>query len=298
METKKRLDAFVSEQQNCSKSFASKLIANSCVSVNGKTITKSGFLVKQTDQVVVIQKEVETNKKETDSLKEWKKEIPIVYEDKYIYVVNKPSGIITHPTSHETNNTLANALKFIFKKDESIFKIPYRYGIMHRLDKDTSGLLMVAKDQKSLEVFTEMIQKKEITRKYLALINGKLKTKVVEIQAPIKRIKETNKMEVSNDYDADDATTIFTMVYPYKNFSIVSCELKTGKTHQIRVHAKYMKNPIINDPVYGNGKATKYGQFLVANELAFFHPFLKKQINIKIDQPKEFSDYIKKHGKE
>ena len=298
MENKKRLDSLIVEIKKCSKSFASKIIAQGLVKVNGKVIKKSGFLVKENDQVEFIKNLLNDMEEKKDfEIHEYKKIIPIIYEDEYIYVVNKPSGIITHPTNYETNNTLVNALKYIKKIDEKKFLIPYRYGIVHRLDKDTSGLLIVSKNQLSFEKFTELIHDKKITRKYAALIEGKLKTKVVEVQAPIKRIKDTNKMEVSNDFDAKDATTIFSSIKEYKNFSLISCELKTGKTHQIRVHSRYVGNPIINDPIYGWGKSTKYGQYLVANELSFFHPFLQKQINIKIDIPKEFNEYIKKYGK-
>lgn len=298
MENKIRLDAYIAKIRNCSKTLASKMINQGLVNVNDKTITKSGYLIKEKDQIKI--KEIKTkpeNNQEKIIINEWKKSIPIIYQDDYIYIVNKPSGIITHPTTHETNNTLVNALKHLKKINENIFTTPFRYGILHRLDKDTSGLLIVANNQKVFDEFTKLISNKKITRKYLALIEGKLKTKVVEVQAPIKRINDTNKMEVSNDFDAKDATTIFTTINEYKNFSLISCELKTGRTHQIRVHARYIGNPVINDPVYGYKKATKYGQFLVANEISFFHPFLKKQINIKIDIPKEFSDYIKKHGK-
>lgn len=298
MKNKKRLDAYVVETKKCSKTLASKMISQGLIKINNEKITKSGYLIKENDviEITEIQKKHEI-KKEIVSIHEWKKDIPIVYQDDYIYIVNKPSGMITHPTNYETTNTLVNALKYLKKTDENIFEIPFRYGILHRLDKDTSGLLMVANDQKSFNEFSKLIGEKQITRKYLALIEGKLKTKVVEVQAAIKRINDTSKMEVSNDFDAKDAITVFTTIREYKSFSLVSCELKTGRTHQIRVHARYINNPVVNDPLYGYGKATKYGQFLVANELSFFHPFLKKQINIKIDIPKEFNEYIKKHGK-
>ena len=166
MENKKRLDSLIVEIKNCSKSFASKMIAQGLVRVNGKVIKKSGFLAKENDQVEFIENLLnDMNEKKDFEIHEYKKIIPIIYEDEYIYVVNKPSGIITHPTNYEINNTLVNALKYLKKIDEKKFLIPYRYGIVHRLDKDTSGLLIVSKNQLSFEKFTELIHNKKITRK-------------------------------------------------------------------------------------------------------------------------------------
>lgn len=299
-----RLDLYLSQKNNLSRKESQSLITSGCVFVNGKQVTKNNFQVSDNHEISIgesshlkiTQDERDKTQKE---LTPWNYDIDVVYEDEHLLVVNKASGIIVHPTSFGEDKTLANAVKHYFnkKKIENEFN-DFRNGIVHRLDKDTSGLIVVAKNKKTESSLKEMFINNSIHRYYLALINGHLDSKKLEVQAPIKRIKNTNKREVSSDYDAEDATTIFYKLEDFKNISLVRCELKTGKTHQIRVHAKYIKHSVVNDPVYGSSKkATSYGQYLVANEINFVHPITKKLIDIKIDMPKEFNEYIRKYGK-
>lgn len=295
---KNRLDLLVAEKFNISRSTAKDLILNNRVFCGDKTLNKPNLKINLDSDLRIINIE---KKEENFSLPIWKKEIEIVYEDEYIFVVNKPSGIIIHPTKYNEENTLANIMKGIFvSKNIDTFEDYLRNGIVHRLDKDTSGLVVVAKNKKVYEKFSNMISNKEIKRYYLALIHNHLQTKKVEIEAPLKRIDGTNKREVSKDFDAKDAKSIFVEKEKYSNFSLIECELITGRTHQIRAHLSYLKNNVINDPIYSMGlhnKFTKYGQYLVAYKIEFHHPFLnQKEIVIEIDLPIEFKEYIKKYG--
>ena len=273
-----RLDLYLSQKNNLSRKESQSLITSGCVFVNGKQVTKNNFQVSDNHEISIAEsRHLKITQDERDKtqkeLTPWNYDIDVVYEDEHLLVVNKASGIIVHPTSFGEEKTLANAVKHYFNKKK-------------------------IENEKTESSLKEMFVNNSIHRYYLALINGHLDSKKLEVQAPIKRIKNTNKREVSSDYDAEDATTIFYKLEDFKNISLVRCELKTGKTHQIRVHAKYIKHSVVNDPVYGSSKkATSYGQYLVANEINFVHPITKKLIDIKIDMPKEFNEYIRKYGK-
>lgn len=298
MKETKRLDILVSSKFGLSRAIAKHKIENNLVKVNNKIITKANTQFSEEDQIVLLEEIIEEKKLE---LKPWKQNIDIVYEDDYILIVNKLNNIIVHPTNYHEDNTLANIIKHIFDtKKISSFGDPLRMGIVHRLDKCTEGLIIVAKNKKSFEAFTNLFLNKKINKKYLALMHNHLQTKIVEVDAPIKRVETSNRREVSKDIDAKESKTIFKEITKYKNFSLVEIELLTGRTHQIRVHAEFIKNHIINDPVYGPkhiNKTTKYGQYLIAYKLEFVHPFTKKEVNISLDMPKEFKEYIKKYGK-
>lgn len=296
-----RLDQYLVKIKNISRTEAQKLIKDNQVKVNNKIINKNNYDVKEDADIKIIEKiESKINKnKQENGLPIWEHDIEVVYEDKDLLVVNKESGIIVHPTSFNEMNTLANALKYYFLKNNIVNEFDdFRNGICHRLDKDTSGLIVVAKTKETLNKMVDLFKENKIKRIYSALIVGRLETNKLEVQAPLKRISATNKWEVSSDFDALDATTIFYKNKEFRNFSLVNCELLTGRTHQIRAHAKYIKHNIINDPVYGpSKKTTKYGQYLVANKIRFIHPITNEVINLEIDLPKEFEGYIAKYGK-
>lgn len=293
-----RLDILICSKFSLSRSIAKHKIENNLVKVNNKIISKANTKVK-TDSEIILLEEIKEEKEQT--LKPWKKDIDIVYEDQYILIVNKPNDIIVHPTSYEVTNTLANIIKYIFESK----KIKYdgdelRMGIVHRLDKCTEGLLIVAKNKKVFETFTKLFLEHKVEKKYLALLHNHLQTRTVEVDAPIKRVETSTRREVSKDLDAKDAKTIFKEITKYKNFTLAEIELFTGRTHQIRVHAEFIKNNVVNDPIYGPkyiNKTTKYGQYLVAYKLKFIHPFTKNEVNINLDMSKEFKEYIKKYGK-
>lgn len=291
-----RLDNLVASKFKISRAVAKKYILNGFIYSNNEKLLKPNLFLDESIEIDLIKNDLE-NQKEVTSIKKWDFDLEIVYEDEYILVVNKPSGIIVHPTNFEQQYTLANILKSIFEKKNIDFFGDYsRNGIVHRLDKDTSGLLIVAKNIDVYNCFIDLIKNKKVKRKYVALIKGSLKSKTIKIDAPIIRINNSNKRIVSNESDAIDAITIFKELKKFDNFSLVECELITGRTHQIRVHAQYLNNNILNDPLYGDNykKTTKYGQYLTAHKLSFKHPFLNnKLIDIKIDIPIEFMNFIK-----
>lgn len=295
-----RLDILVAKKFNISRNVAKEHILNNFVISNGKILNKPKLLVDETIDLNL--KEIIKKKVKTFDLKPSPLKCEIVYEDEYIFIVNKPSGIIVHPTNYESIDTLANIMKRVFEERKiQCFGDLLRNGIVHRLDKDTSGLLIVAKNQTVYDKFVELIKEKKVIRKYLALIYGHLVAKTVDVDVPIIRIDDSNKREASSNHNADDAKTTFIEIEKFSNFSLVECVLHTGRTHQIRVHAQYINNNVLNDPLYGvkhHNKSTKYGQYLVAYNLEFKHPFLSnKKINIKIDMPKEFKKYIKENNK-
>lgn len=300
MEIKKiRLDQYISTLKNISRTEAQQFIENNKVKVNGKIISKKNHLVNIDNITIEIDEKKDIKENNKIDLKPWNKDLEILYEDDYLFIVNKDSGIIVHPSSFNEEKTLAHAIKYYLTKNKmkSDFIDDLRLGVAHRLDKDTSGLLIVAKNKKCYEKLLEMFKNNEIEKTYLCLMHGILENSQIDIDAPIKRIDGSNKREVSQDNDAKDAFTTFKLKKAYKGFCLCESKIKTGRTHQIRVHAKFIKHNIINDPMYGiNKKVTKYGQFLVANKLKFKHPILNKNILVEIDMPKEFENYIKKYG--
>lgn len=299
MSNKIRIDLYISELKQISRTEAQELLTLNLVTVNNKICNKKNTLINpETDCIKIEDKNVEitTNKNELIPID---KKLNIVYEDDYLLVINKESGIIIHPTSFNEQNTLANYVKAYFIKNN--IKLDFidqnRLGIAHRLDKDTSGLIIVAKSQAVLDLIQKMFAENKIQKKYLALMHGVLETTQIDVEAPLKRINNTSKYEVSSDYDAKESFSSFKMIDIFKGFCLCEVLIKTGRTHQIRAHAKYIKHNILNDPLYGESKkTTSYGQYLVANELIFEHPITKKSIILKIDLPKEFNEYIKKYG--
>lgn len=296
-----RLDLYVSKIKHISRKESALLIDNQLVKVNNKVITKKNHLICEGKDSIEIGELLldKTQDSKSNQLIPWESDLTVVYEDQYLFIVNKDSGIIVHPTSFNEQNTLANQILFYVNKNNinTEFKNDIRLGICHRLDKDTSGLIIVAKQKKAYDLILDMFAKQEIKKTYLCLLHGTLETINICVDAPIKRIDGSNKREVSQDYDAKDAFTSFKLINSYKGFCLAEAEIKTGRTHQIRVHAKYIKHWIINDPLYGKSKnTTKYGQYLVANCLSFIHPITNDRVHVDINQPKEFTNYISKYG--
>lgn len=292
---KTRLDIKIAEINAISRTKAKSLIINSLVKVNNKIINKTNEFVNDLDNIEILPYPIS----ESSVLKPSKKKIVILYEDEYLLIVNKPSGQLTHPTNMNENDTLANSVKnyFIEKGITTDFEPDdKRWGICHRLDKNTSGLIIVAKCKECFTKISNMIEEKKVKRFYLALIWKSLKTNIVRTELPIKRKNSSNERIVSTDNDSKESITIFSEKKKFDDFSLINCELETGRTHQIRVHLKYIGNPIINDPIYGiNKKTTKYCQYLTANKISFIHPYTGKNISIEIKMPKEFLQYIKEN---
>lgn len=271
-----RLDAFLSEMyENISRSQFAKMIKSGDVLVNGKS-EKPSYKVNFGDKI-------EFEIKETEKIVILPQNLPldIVYEDENLLVVNKPSGMLTHPTIQETENTLVNAL--LNYCDLSDLNGDFRRGIVHRLDRNTSGLLMIAKNNKTHEYLAQEIKNRNVVKKYLAIVKGNIKDDFGIINQPIGRNpKNPLKMCVSDD--GKPSITEYKVLERFSECTYVELNLKTGRTHQIRVHMSYIKHPVLNDSLYGgtglNIKTQE--QVLQSYKLEFAKPFSSDIINLQI----------------
>ena len=213
------------------------------------------------------------------------KKLNIIYEDKEILVVNKPAKLLTVATDKEEIRTLYHEVReYLHKKNQKVF-------VVHRLDKDTSGLMIIAKDDKSHELLADDFKNKRIHREYIALLDGVFPQEKAVIDAPIGRSKQYfDKMEVCKD--GKKAITNLEVIKKYKDYTLVRLVLETGRTHQIRVHLAYIGYPVHNDPVYSNKSCTDFGQFLHSAFLRFKHPITGELLEFNSDLPKEFQDFI------
>lgn len=288
-----RLDLFLSEKlEKLSRAYIQKLIKNEKVLVDKVIVIKTGYKLKfnQKVQVTIV------FEKEIDYLKPFKLLLDIKYEDEYLLIVNKPSGLVVHPAIGHEDKTLVNALIYYNKNLSSIGEDKFRPGIVHRLDKDTSGLLVIAKDDKTHTLLQELIKQKKIKRYYYAIVNGLIKHSKGTIDAPIQRDLSNRKRYIVGDNNGKWSITHFELIKHLKNLSVLKIWLETGRTHQIRVHFKYLNHAIYNDPMYykiQDKSYEEYGQFLCAYKLEFIHPITKKNINIELEMPKEFKKIIK-----
>ena len=281
-----RIDKFLSNKTNISRAMITKMFEDDKILVNNSRV-KPSYKVNIGD--IIEYSELENK---PFILEKQDVEYSIVYEDDYLLVVNKPSGVVVHPGSGNKDQTLVNGL---LKYIDSLSNIGHnlRPGIVHRIDKDTSGLLIVAKDNKTHELLSKMLSKKEIKREYIALLIGEFKHDTATIDAPIGRDAKNRKMMSVTPNNSKKAITHLTVLKRYKGYTLVKLKLETGRTHQIRVHMKYIGYPIYNDPVYTNSKTTDFGQFLHSANLEFIHPITKKEIKLSCPLPAEFDSFIK-----
>ncbi|MGN0765128.1 MAG: RluA family pseudouridine synthase [Christensenellales bacterium] len=285
----KRLDLFLSEEIDESRSYVKNLTEQGLVLVNGKVV-KAGYSLKNGD---VIEYELP----EIKQLDLTPADIPIdvVYEDDDVAVINKAQGMVVHPAPGSYDNTLVNALLFRLKSLSSINGVA-RPGIVHRLDKDTSGLLVVAKNDDAHVDLQSQISSKEAKRYYIALVDGVINKDEGVIDTFIDRSQKDRKMmSVSREGKGRRAITHFKVLERLGGYSLVEYELKTGRTHQIRVHSKHIGHPIVGDSVYG-GSTNLYdqGQLLHAFRLQFTHPRTKQLMTFEAPLPKYFSDILAK----
>ena len=280
-----RIDIYLSEELYLSRSKVQKLIKNNKVLVNGNPISNS-YKTKLDDEIEVLSDLDYTITIEGEDIP-----LDVRYEDDYLLVVNKTSGMVVHPAPGNYKGTLVNALigRYNLSGIDNM-----RPGIVHRIDKDTSGLMVVAKDDKTHELLSEMIKNKEVERIYVALVDGVIMHETGTIDAPIGRDPNNREKMIVTDINSKDAITHFRVLKRFSNQTLIECRLETGRTHQIRVHMNYIGYPIYNDPVYGKSKkTTPFGQFLHSKSIRFIHPITKKEIYIESEVPKEFSNYLK-----
>lgn len=280
---KVRIDNYLSDKLDISRSKVQKLIKDGNVLVNGQSVNVS-YKVKIGD---VIEYSLDLNE-DTDITPE---DIPIdiVYEDDDLLVINKASGMVVHPAPGHYTGTLVNALLYRFNLNSGEANRP---GIVHRLDKDTSGLMLVAKNEFIHEKLSEMIGKKDVERKYLTIVDGLIKHDTGTIDAPIGRDTNNRQKMAVTDVNGKDSITHFKVLERFDNNTFIECILETGRTHQIRVHMNYIGYPINNDPLYGRGKATEFGQMLHSYSIKFNHPRTGKELSFRVDPPKEFMDKL------
>ncbi|KAA9257298.1 RluA family pseudouridine synthase [Lactobacillus jensenii] len=276
-----RLDKYISEHSDLSRSRVQELLTSGDILVNSKQ-EKPSYKVAIGDKISVhIPKLVPLNVEPEDI------PLDIVYEDNDVIVVNKPQGMVVHPSAGHPNHTLVNAL-MNHTKELAASPEGFRPGIVHRIDKDTSGLLMIAKNTQARESLESQLAHKTNKRVYLAIVHGNFKEASGTIDAPIARNpKERKKMAVVESGKA--AVTHFKVLEQYPNYALVSCQLETGRTHQIRVHMKYIGHPLAGDPLYGPKKTLKgHGQFLHAKILGFKQPKTGQWLEFQVEPPEIF----------
>ena len=287
IEEKVRLDKYLSDNTEFTRNKIQKLIDNENILVNNKKV-KNSYKVSEGDEITIIDEEEEINIKAENI------PIDIVYEDDDVLVVNKPSGMVVHPAPGNYSGTLVNALMFKSKK-LSTLNGEFRPGIVHRIDKDTSGLLIVAKNDKAHAILSDELKDKRIKRKYIALVDGIINHDTGTIDAPIGRDSNDRKKMAVTSINSKDAITHFTVIDRLNKATLLECILETGRTHQIRVHMKYINHPIVNDPVYNKNIYGSFGQMLHAKEIEFIHPSTKEKMKFTCDAPKEFYEILEKY---
>ena len=266
-----RIDSFLANSSDLSRSQIQKLIEEGRVLVNNET-TVSRYKVNPGDFITAeYLEQTPTDIKPKDIA------LDIVYEDEDLIVINKPKGLVVHPAAGNYDNTLVNALLYHCKELSDINGY-YRPGIVHRIDKDTSGLLVCAKNNAAHAALSAQLQDKTCFRKYYAIVNGIIDNNEGIINAPIGRSsKDRQKMEVT-DKKSKEAITEFKVLQRLSSTCLVECELKTGRTHQIRVHMAFIKHPVLNDPKYSKKTIDETGQYLHAYYLSFIHPKTKERM--------------------
>ncbi len=286
-----RLDVFLSGALCCTRSHAAKLIETGNVTVDGKIAKKCGVNVGNGSIIeAVLPSAVQINAKPQDI------PIDIVYEDDDIVVVNKAQGMVTHPSVGSPDGTLVNALMYYVDKLSGINGV-IRPGIVHRLDKDTSGLLVVAKNDISHNNLAAQIAKKTAKRYYYALVDGVIGKDSGVIDKPIGRsLKNRKQMAVLSD-GGRNAVTLYKVLYRFSKFTLVEFELKTGRTHQIRVHSKSIGHPVVGDVLYGTvSSLAPCGQLLHAHKLVLKHPITNNEMCFEAPLPKQFIDALDRLG--
>lgn len=280
-----RLDQFLATQlDEYSRTIIQKMILMNEVEVNHRP-AKASYRVKLNDLVRVGELPITELDIEGEDIP-----LDIVYEDDWVLVVDKPSGMVVHPAPGHPNHTLVNALIYHFHELKNVQE-SLRPGIVHRIDKDTSGLLMVAKTDRAHQILQDELRAKTTKREYVALVEGVILNQLGTIRAPIGRdSRDRKKMAVVDA--GKPAVTHFEVMERFRAHTLLKMRLETGRTHQIRVHMAYIGHPLANDPVYGMSSGNDFGQYLHAETLGFTHPITAKWMEFSQPIPSEFSQMI------
>ncbi len=293
-----RLDAYLASQiDGWSRARLQRLIENEDVLVNGKS-AKPSYKLRENDEV-----EVELIAPASDAFVPEDIPIEIVYEDDTLVVVNKPAGLVVHPAAGTPSGTLANALAHHFQNLPGGGK-GVRPGLVHRLDRDTSGLLVVAKTESALENLSDQFRDRTVFKSYVALVHGRLATNSGKIDQPLAR-DPTNRTRMAVVRGGRNALTLYRVRQGFDRFTLLDVELKTGRTHQIRVHLAWLRNPVVGDETYGGGRDNTIQdarlrarvrslnrQFLHAEKLGFTHPKTNQFVKFESPLPEELAELL------
>ncbi len=285
---RKRLDLFLSQKLDYTRSYLQKLIKEGFVTVNGQVVKPSHMLTE--DDLIELQVKEPTEL----SIPKEDKPLEIVYQDKYLAIVNKTAGVVVHPVGRQKENTLVNRLLFHLKDLSAIGGV-IRPGIVHRLDKDTSGLLVVAKTNEAHLKLSELLKEHKIEKNYIALLKGNLKDKKGVINLPIGR-KNKDEIKMGIFPSGRRAVTHYRVIEEIGPYTLVAVGLETGRTHQIRVHFAYLGHPVVGDYLYGgktNADISLTRHFLHAYEISFIHPIIKRKIVAYAMLPEELREVLK-----
>lgn len=286
-----RIDKYLNIiDDSLTRTFVQNLINDGKILVNGK-IVKASYKIKQGDKIDVLESEVSIRDIKAQDIA-----LDIIYEDEDILVVNKKKGMVVHPGNGNYENTLVNALMFSHKDKLSQINGCIRPGIVHRIDKDTTGLLVIAKNDKAHKILSDAFSKHDLERKYIALVHGIISKDILNISLPIGRNqKERIKMSVTK-VNSKEAITKITVLerFPGSNYTLIEAKLETGRTHQIRVHMSYVGFPVVGDTVYSKTKNEFgiKGQLLHASLLEITHPITNKKIRFAKEVPEEFNNVL------
>jgi 23S rRNA pseudouridine1911/1915/1917 synthase len=300
----KRLDAFLAEKiEGWSRSRLQKLVADADVLVNEKE-SKPSYKLRANDVVEVELTELATEGFEPENIP-----LNIVYEDEFLAVINKPAGMVVHPGAGVSNGTLANAIAYHFQFNEQEIanrksQIANRIGIVHRLDKDTSGLIVVAKSEEIHEKLSEQFRERQVFKSYIALVHGELEENAGEIDAPIAREKH-NRTKMAVRAHGRNAISLWKVKKRFEKFTLLAVEIKTGRTHQIRVHLAYINHPIVGDETYNAGRdktvfdltirkaIQDLGRFFLhAEKLSFTHPESGERLDFTVPLTDELTEFL------
>lgn len=284
-----RLDVYLTQKTNYSRSFIKTLNDENRIAVNNKP-QKSGYKLKIGDKIEIEEKQIEVISTQPEDIP-----LDIIYEDDNLLVINKQVGLVVHPCATTKSHTLVNALMFHIKNLSTINGV-LRPGIVHRLDKDTGGLMLVAKTDVAHKILSEQLKDKTLNREYKALIKGRIKDDFVVEGYLGRNPKNREQMTLVGEENGKYSKTIFEVDKVFDHYTLLNCKLTTGRTHQIRAHLKSINHPIVGDKLYGGEDKSLYnnGQLLFAYKINFVHPTTQKSMTFEVNLPNYFNDVIKK----